>query len=119
MENNIILGEAIWLAKEVVSYCRGLSPDCKVLANQLMRSGTSVGAMITEAQSAESRLDFIHKFKMADKEARETLYWLNILKNVDRSGDQEKLRHALKEIQKLLHCIISASRKQENEKSGK
>ncbi|MFN8338858.1 MAG: four helix bundle protein [Saprospiraceae bacterium] len=46
------------------------------LANQLFRSGTSIGANIREAQSAESKADFIYKVKIADKEANETEYWL-------------------------------------------
>ena len=107
----------MWLAKEVIIYARGLAPDTKVLASQLVRSGTAIGAMITEAQGAESRLDFIHKLKMADKEARETLYWIDLLRNVDRMGDQTKLRSELDEIMKLLNSIICTSRKRESEKS--
>lgn len=49
-----------------------------VLANQLLRSGTSIGANVREATAAESRKDFIHKMSVASKEARETLYWLQL-----------------------------------------
>ncbi|MHC1706432.1 MAG: four helix bundle protein [Bacteroidales bacterium] len=48
------------------------------LGDQLVRSGTSIGALIKEAQSSESRKDFIHKMKIAAKEANETEYWLTL-----------------------------------------
>jgi four helix bundle protein len=50
-----------------------------VISNQLLKSGTSIGANVFEAQYAESRIDFIHKMKIAQKEANETLYWLLLL----------------------------------------
>jgi four helix bundle protein len=50
-----------------------------VLGRQLLRSATSVGANIAEAQAGESRADFIHKYSIAQKEARESLYWLKVL----------------------------------------
>jgi four helix bundle protein len=54
-----------------------------VLSKQLLRSGTSVGAMVREAQNAESKSDFIHKLAIAQKECDETLYWLELLKETD------------------------------------
>lgn len=51
-----------------------------ILSKQLLRSGTSVGAMIKEAEFAESKMDFIHKLNVALKEANETRYWLMLLK---------------------------------------
>ena len=51
----------------------------RVLAKQILRSGTSIGANIEEAQAAESRADFIHKYNIALKEARETKYWLRLI----------------------------------------
>jgi len=51
----------------------------RVLSRQLLRSATSIGANIEEAQSAESRRDFIHKLTIAQKEARESLYWLRLI----------------------------------------
>ena len=50
-----------------------------VLARQILPSGTSIGANVAEAQSGESRADFLHKIMIAQKEARETLYWLRLL----------------------------------------
>ena len=53
---------------------------CRHIADQMFRSGTSVGAHLQEARAAESRADFIHKFQIALKEMRETCYWLALLK---------------------------------------
>lgn len=50
-----------------------------VLGKQYLRAATSIGANVEEAQSAESRLDFVHKYAIAQKEARESLYWLRLL----------------------------------------
>ncbi|PSB02390.1 four helix bundle protein [Merismopedia glauca] len=51
----------------------------RILGQQLLRSGTSIGANCQEAQSAQSRRDFIHKYEIALKEARETLYWIELI----------------------------------------
>ena len=55
-------------------------PSSKIIAYQITKSATSVGANIEEAQAAESKADFIHKYNIALKEARETRYWLGLLK---------------------------------------
>ncbi len=54
-----------------------------VLNKQMLRSGTAIGAMVREAQNAESKADFIHKLAIAQKECDETLYWLELLKATD------------------------------------
>lgn len=70
MTRNVILEKSIEFALKVISYTELLEDKRKyVIAKQLLRSGTSVGANIHEAQSAESKADFIHKLKIADKEA--------------------------------------------------
>ncbi len=69
------------LAVEVVRLCEVLKTERKeyVLSRQILRSGTNPGAMVREAQNAESEKDFIHKLKVAQKEVGETQYWLDIL----------------------------------------
>lgn len=69
------------LAKEIVELYKFLSNEKKefVLSKQMLRSGTNPGAMIREAINAESKADFIHKLKIAQKEASETQYWLELL----------------------------------------
>src|SRR5215813_7545910 len=61
----------------LIKFCDSLNEQKKfIISNQLLKAGTSIGANIFEAQYSESRLDFIHKMKIAQKEASETLYWL-------------------------------------------
>ncbi|MDE1191126.1 MAG: four helix bundle protein [Arachidicoccus sp.] len=88
-----------------------------VLSKQLLRSGTSIGANIREAEQAQSKIDFIHKLSIALKEANETEYWLELL---NQSGYlEQKLFESLyidcKEMLKLLTSIIKTS-KQNNGK---
>lgn len=118
MENNIILNKSLSFAGEVMRFVMDIPFDCRAIASQLVRSGTSIGACITEAQGAESTIDFIHKLKIADKEARETEYWLNLLKNAERGGDQTKLREDLREIQRLLNAIIGTCKRKLKKKAG-
>ena len=78
-KSNLIVDLTIKFALEIIEYCELLESKRKfVLANQLLKSGTSIGANIHEAQNAESKADFIHKIKIAAKEADETHYWLTL-----------------------------------------
>lgn len=81
------------------------------LANQLLRSGTSIGANIREAQNAESKNDFIHKMKIAAKEADETEYWILICKHAKSLPDPGILLSKLESIQKILSKIIATSKR--------
>jgi four helix bundle protein len=70
-------------AVRIVKLCKFLEKQGKVsrtLANQLLRSGTSIGANVEEAQAGQSKADFIAKMSIARKESRETHYWLRLLK---------------------------------------
>src|SRR5690242_7142274 len=81
---NLILELTLEFSLEVIKYTEELEKIKKFnLANQLFRSGTSIGANVNEAQSCESRSDFIHKIKIAAKEAEETRYWLNLCTKAD------------------------------------
>ena len=76
-KENVIIKLTFQFALEIVKYCEDLQLAKKfVIANQLLKSGTSIGANIREAQNAVSKGDFIHKFKIAAKEIEETIYWL-------------------------------------------
>lgn len=59
------------------------------ISKQMLRSGTSVGAMMREAQFAESKMDFVHKLAVAQKEINETLYWLELLRDTEYISQQE------------------------------
>lgn len=89
------------------------SADRNVLTKQLLRSGTSVGANVEEAQSGQSRADFISKMSIALKEARETNYWLRLMASgsiVSLDEVTELLRES-EELKKILGAIIVSSKR--------
>ena len=81
MSNSILRDKAKEFAKNIVFLCRNMKSEHKetVLINQLLRSGTSIGANIHEAQYAQGTKDFISKLEIAQKECYETEYWLALL----------------------------------------
>ena len=94
----------------IVRFCRALSRnfDNRVISNQLIRSGTSIGANMQEADSAASRKDFMHKVTIAKKEAQETNYWLKIIKGSDllnHEKNEGELMCLLKECGELTRII--------------
>lgn len=80
------------------------------MANQLLKSGTSIGANTWEAQNAESKRDFIHKFKIAAKEADETMYWLKIYEKAPSYPFNNQLAEGLISIIKIISKIIGSSK---------
>ena len=81
MSNSVMRDKAKDFAKNIVFLCRNMKAEHKetVLINQLLRSGTSIGANIHEAQYAQGTKDFISKLEIAQKECYETEYWLELL----------------------------------------
>ena len=76
-KENVVVRKSIDFALRIIEFCDVLEENRKyVIAKQLLKSGTSIGANIHEAQNAESRADYIHKMKIAVKEIEETKYWL-------------------------------------------
>ncbi len=111
-EDNLIMKLTFEFALKVIDYVELLESKRKyVIANQLLKSATSIGANIREAQNAESLADFIHKFKVSAKEADETKFWL-LLCNFSKSyPDCDELNEKLEHIQKTINKIISSSKK--------
>ena len=108
---NVILTKTIAFSLEVIKYVELLEEKRKfVVANQLLKSGTSIGANVHEAQNAESKADFIHKFKIAAKEIEETKYWLVLCKNSSSYPECDHLEPLLIEIEKIITKIISTSK---------
>lgn len=87
-----------------------------VLSKQLLRSGTSVGANVQEAQAAQSRNDFISKMSIASKEARETLYWIRLLKRSGYLNEYSKLELLDSEIRSIVKIITSIVKTTQNSK---
>lgn len=82
------------------------------MSSQIFRSGTSIGANIREAQNAESKADFIHKFKISAKEADELQYWLELCKHsIHFPNPPDEIFLQLKSIQLIISKIISSSKK--------
>ncbi len=110
-EDGPIVIKSVDFAVKIVSYCNNLNSKKQfVFSNQLLKSGTSIGANVFEAQYAESKLDFIHKMKIALKEANETLYWLTLCKNMEDMDVNDTLKD-LSEIMAILSKIIITSKK--------
>jgi four helix bundle protein len=112
MKENIILTRSIAFSVGIKNYCNRLySKNESVIANQLLRSGLAIGANISEAQQAESRSDFIHKMKLASKEASETHYWLSICEKTDIREFQYELLNELNQIIAILSKIIISAKR--------
>ena len=82
-----------------------------MIARQLLKSGTSIGANITEAQNPESKADFIHKIKIAAKEAGETLYWLRLCTFSKNYPECTHLISKIEQVQKLLGKILATAKR--------
>jgi len=82
-----------------------------VIAKQLLRSGTSIGANVFEAQHPESRADFVHKIKVAIKEANETLYWLILCERSNSYPTNIHLKRLIEELIRIMSKIILSSKK--------
>jgi len=115
MDKNVVLDKAFNFAIRVVNLYKFLCKDKKeyTLSKQLLRSGTSIGANINEAQAGQSKKDFIAKMAIASKEARESKYWIRLLietKYLDKeSKHTESLLSEIEEIIKLLTSIVKTS----------
>jgi len=111
-KKNVVLEKSMEFALEIIEYAETLEEKRKyVVANQLLKSGTSIGANIREAQSAESRQDFIHKIKIAAKEAQETEYWLMLCNRSENYPSNSSLPKKLDEIQRLISSIIGTAKR--------
>jgi four helix bundle protein len=110
MKENIIQDKSFDFAVSIVETYKYLAFEKKefVLSKQLLRSGTSIGANISEAIRGQSAKDFIHKLQISRKETNETLYWLKLLEKTKylKSDVSTKLIQACEELLKILTSII-------------
>ncbi len=110
-KENVILRLTFEFAVGIVKYSEELDAVRKYsIANQILRSGTSIGANVKEAQNAESKKDFIHKLKIALKEADELEYWLFLCNEVESYPSSNDLLEKLVEKKKILNKIVSSSK---------
>jgi four helix bundle protein len=112
IEQNLVLKLSFDFSLLIIDFCEKLEAARKyTIARQLLRSGTSIGANAMEAQNAESKADFIHKFKIAAKEAEETEYWLLLCAYSKSYPDCTELLNKVEEINSVIGKIISTSKR--------
>lgn len=117
LKENLIVKLTFQFALDIVKFVAYLEEHRKyAIANQLIRSGTSVGANVREAQNAESNADFIHKLKIAAKEADETEYWLEICDQSETYPECKELLGQILSIKKVLSKIIASSKSSTNQR---
>jgi len=117
-DKNPILKLSFDFALIVIEYCELLESNKKyIVSRQLLKSGTSIGANAMEAQNAESKADFIHKMKIAAKEAEETQYWLWLCAYSHNYPNCDLPINKIDEINRVLGTIINTSRNNINSKS--
>jgi four helix bundle protein len=110
-KDNAILRLSFQFALGIIAFSEELESKHKfVLARQLLKSGTSIGANVREAQNSESKADFIHKLKIAAKEADETEYWLLLCKHASTYPTNDLLVEKVIELKKILNKIIATSK---------
>ncbi|HQR31718.1 MAG TPA: four helix bundle protein [Blastocatellia bacterium] len=114
MAENPVKEKSFRFAVRVVRLCKFLTEEKRefVISRQILRSGTSIGANVKEALQAESKADFIHKLSISLKEASETEYWLQLLKEteyIDPAAYDSMMSDCI-ELLKLLTSIIKSSK---------
>ena len=114
MKDNVVKRKSFAFAVRIVRLYQYLCEQKRefVLSKQLLRSGTSVGAMVREAEHAETKNDFKHKMGIAQKEINETIYWLELLKETDYLTEEqfENINKEAIEIIKLVTAILKSAK---------
>lgn len=114
MKENLIRDKTFTFAIRIVNLYQYLCSSKKefTLSKQLLRSGTSVGATVREAEHAETKKDFIHKMAIAQKEINETIYWLELLKATEylTTEQYDIINTDAVEIIKIITVIIKSSK---------
>ncbi|WP_065219173.1 MULTISPECIES: four helix bundle protein [Butyricimonas] len=107
-EENVVAGKSFRFAVRIVNLYKYLCAERKefVLSKQLLRSGTSIGALIRESEHAQSKADFINKVNIALKEANETEYWLLLLRETEYLTETE-FNSIIEECRELIRLTAS------------
>ena len=115
MSDSIIKNKSFSFAIRIINLYKFLVENKKeyVLSKQLLRSGTAVGALVREAQNAESSADFVHKLGVAQKENDETLYWLELLFETNYLDENEynSIQNDANELLKMIRSAIITSKR--------
>jgi len=123
MKDNIVKDKSYFFALRIIKTYKFLAQEQRefVLSKQVLRSGTSIGALVKEAEHVQSLADFVNKMNIALKEANETEYWLMLMK--DSEYLDEKSYHSIHndccELIKLLASIVKTSKEKINKSAKK
>ena len=108
MRENVLKAKSYAFALRVVKLYKYLCTHKEyVLSKQVLRSGTAVGALVSEAEFGQSKADFISKLSIALKEANETLYWLSLLKDSEFI-DEKKFKSIQPDAEELIKLLVSS-----------
>jgi len=111
-KENVVKNKSFAFSVRIIRLYQYLANQKKefIIAKQLLRSGTSVGAMVKEAEHAESRNDFKHKISIAQKEINESIYWLELLRETEYLSKEEfdSLKADAVELLKIVTAIIKS-----------
>jgi four helix bundle protein len=120
IKENAIKNKSFDFALRIIKMYKFLIDQKKefVMSKQILRSGTAIGALVWEAEHAESKADFIHKMAIAQKEANETNYWIELLYQSEYLEEKSYLPFIedIKELNKILSSIIITSKERKNDK---
>jgi four helix bundle protein len=109
-KESIIVQKSFAFAVRIVKLYKHICENKKefVLSKQLLRSGTSIGANVREAHNAESKADFVHKMGIAQKEADESLYWIELMFHTEYLSQKEfeSIQAEAVELMKIIKSII-------------
>ena len=114
MKENVIKTKSFAFALRIVKLAKYLQAEKKefVLSKQVLRSGTAIGALVREAEHAQSKADFVNKMSIALKEANETDYWIDLLHQSDylEANNDTSIHNDINELLKILVSIVKTSR---------
>jgi len=112
IEKNALLKLSFEFSLLILNYCDQLDEKRKyTISKQLVRSGTSIGANAMEAQNAESKPAFVHKIKIAAKEADETQYWITLCEFAQGYPETGDITQRLVELQKIMNAILGTAKR--------
>ena len=112
MEDNLIVLKAKAFALRIVKLYQYLQDEGeRVMSKQLLRSGTSIGANISEGQYAQTKADFMAKYSIALKEASESRYWLELLLESKILPDSESSRSLLSDCSEMIRLLVASTKR--------
>ena len=116
MAENVVLKKSFDFALQSVALYKNLLEKREfVLSKQFVRAATSIGANVSEASAAQTKRDFTSKMSIASKEARETLYWLQLLRGSNYISEKELLIPKAEELIRLLTAIVKTAQQNLNQ----